>query len=251
MLRRVLCLSPAMAIIAIQHDDLRRSGRLGVTLRDHGFRVRTIRVDQGEALPADFDGVDGVVSLGGRQNVDEKHAWIEKELAFLREAHERSLPVLGICLGAQLIAKALGGEVGKMDRPEMGFTDVHLTPAAHTDTILTGIAWRSPQFQKHWYEVKTLPEGARLLATNPACKVQAYSIGMRTYAFQYHFECDRSMIDQYMTDAKTDLHQAGITTDEYMRQLESKYEMFARLGDRLCLNICTYLIPRVATEMRV
>ncbi len=240
-----------MAIIAIQHDDLRRSGRLGVTFRDHGFLVRTIRVDRGEALPIDFDGVDGVISLGGKQNVDEKHAWIEKELEFIRAAHDRSLPVLGICLGAQMIAVALGGEVGKMDRPEVGFTDVHLTPAAHTETMLAGVAWKSPQFQKHWYEVKKLPEDARLLATSPNCKVQAFRLGMRTYGFQYHFECDHDMIQQFMADAKTDLHHAGVTTDEFTKQLGQKYEMFARLGDRLCLNICTYLIPRFATEMRV
>ncbi len=239
-----------MSIVVFQHDDRSRPGRLGLTLRDHAFRLDVRRLHAGDPVPPDYDDVSAVISLGGRPNVHEKHAWIEREQAFIAGAHERSLPVIGVCLGAQMVAAALGGEVAKMDVPEVGFTDVDLLPPAHTDTILGGVAWRSPQFQTHHYEVSKLPEGAVQLARSAKCEHQAFRVGMRTYAFQYHFEADRAMIDDFLKDARTDLHQSGVTSEEFARDAEKKYEMFARLADRLCVNIATYLIPRVANAVR-
>ncbi|MCA9312378.1 MAG: type 1 glutamine amidotransferase [Phycisphaerales bacterium] len=237
-----------MAIILFQHAAHCRPGRLGTTLRDHGFTLDIRRLDDGDPVPPDFDNVEGVISMGGPQNVGEAHAWIKRETEFLREAHERQLPVVGVCLGAQLLAHALGGEVGPMEGAgEIGFTDVNILPPAQTDTVLSGIAWRSPQFQKHKQEVKKLPAGAALLASSDRCKVQAFRAGMRSYGFQYHFECDMDMIRTFTKDSVGELHGAGLTTDEFEKQCQTKYEMFARLADRLCLNIATYLIPRVAT----
>ncbi len=239
-----------MPIIVFQHNDVNRPGRLGMTLRDHGFDLEVLRVDRGDTPPGDFNDVDGVISLGGPQNVDEKHAWIQPELDFLREAHERNLPVVGVCLGAQLVAQALGGTVGPAEEPEIGFVDVTIGPRAHTETMLAGIAWTSPQFQRHSYEVKEVPGGARVLASSHRCKVQAFACGMRTFAFQYHFEADRSIIDDLTRDAKTALHRAGLTTEEFGKQLETIYPTFSRLADRLCINIATYLIPRVANVIK-
>ena len=240
-----------MSIIVLQHSDRCRPGRLGLTLRDHAFKLDIIRPDEGDPLPTDLDDVDGVISLGGPQNVDEGHAWLDRERAFLRAAHEASLPIVGICLGHQLLAEALGGEVGPMEAPEVGFTPVSIGSPGQTDTILAGVAWRTPQFQRHRYEVKKLPPGAQLLASSEKCKVQVFRAGMRSYGFQYHFEADRAMIDSFMSDARTDLHQSGATTDEFARSLERHYEMFSRLADRVCINIATYLIPRVATAMNM
>ena len=238
-----------MPILVIQHSDRCRPGRLGRTLRDHAFKLDVVRPDQGDALPADLDEIDAVISLGGPQNVDERHAWIPREIELLRAAHERALPVIGVCLGHQLIAQALGGEVAPMEQPEVGFTDVSILPPGHTDTILTGIAWTTPQFQRHKYEVRTLPPGAQLLASSAKSKVQCFRAGMRTYGFQYHFEADRPMIDEMMSDARTDLHQSGLTTDEFARDLESNYPTFSRLADRLSINLATYLLPKVATTI--
>ena len=239
-----------MAIITFQHDDINKPGRLGMTLRDHGFKLDIRRLDQGDQVPVDLDGVEGVVSLGGRANVDDSHAWLDQERAYIKAAHERSLPVIGICLGAQLVAEALGGTVSKMEAAEVGFAPVTLTPRAHTDTVLNGVAWTAPQFHHHFYEVSELPPGATLLASSERCTNQAFQVGMRTYGFQYHPECDRPMIDALMKDAKTDLNRAGAATQEFERDAERDYEMYARLGDRLMLSIATYLIPRVATASR-
>lgn len=239
-----------MAILVFQHGEVGRPGRLGATFRDHAFRLDIRRLDKGDAVPEDFDEVDGVVSLGGAQNVGGPEPWLKREIEFLREAHARSLPIVGICLGHQLLAAALGAEVGPMEKPEAGMTTVEILPAGHTDTVLSGVAWNSRQFVLHAHEVKNLPAEAVLLASSAACKIQVMRAGMRSYGFQYHFECDRAMIDAHARESSGHLHKAGLTTQELTRQCDASYEMFARLADRLSLNIVTYLVGVGASAPR-
>lgn len=240
-----------MAIIVFQHSESERPGRLGTTLRDQAFELDIRRLDRGDHVPTDFDNVDGVIALGGPQYVSSaRESWIAKEVAFLKEAHARQLPVIGICLGHQMIAAALGASVAPMEKPEVGFVDVDLSAAGQTDAILAGIAWRSPQFQLHAEEVKDVPAGATLLASSKQCKVQAFRAGMRTYAFQYHPEFDRAMIKVGLHEHRDLVVRAGMSAPQIEQQADKHHEMFARMGDRLALNIATYLIPRVATAMR-
>ncbi len=220
-----------------------------MTLRDHGLALRVVRPDRGEQIPTDLDNVDGVVTLGGPQQVDEKHAWLAPEMDFVKAAHEAALPVVGVCLGAQIIAKALGGSVGQAEEPEVGFLEATVDKSAHTDTVLAGVPWRTNWFHHHSYEVKEAPAGARVLMSSQRCAIQAFAVGMRTYAFQLHIEADRSIIDDLTADAKTDLHRMGVTSQEFAQQLETIYPRFAGIADRLCVNIATYLIPRVGSAM--
>ncbi len=238
-----------MAIIVLQHDDKNLAGRLGLTLRDHGFKLDTRKLHRGDAVPPDLDDVEGVISLGGKPNVDDPrdmHPWMDAELDFLREAHARELPVIGICLGHQMIAAALGGEVAKADKPEAGFVRVKLGGAAHTDEVFAGIAWDSPQFQTHGREVVKAPPGATVLASSDKCKVQSFKAGMRTYGFQYHFELDREDIARFVREGKQSFYDAGLTFDDVSRQADRDYPMFARFSDRLCVNLANYIFH---TEM--
>lgn len=239
-----------MGILVLQHHDLHRPGRLGLTLRDHGFRLDVIRPDRGDALPADLDDVDAVVSLGGPQQTHEGHHWMEKEKVVLKAAVEADLAVIAIGLGAQLLAEALGGEVADMDSPEAGFVDVDILPAGQTEPIFAGITWQSSQFMKHTRQITKLPPGARAIARSRRCLHQAFRYAMRVYAFQYHFECDRKMIDALLGDAQALLHRSGVTSQEFEAQAQASYEMFARLGDRLALNLVNFAIPRVGSAIR-
>lgn len=239
-----------MAIIVFQHHDIGVPGRLGLTLRDHGFKLRVVRPDRGEALPQDYDDVEGVVSMGGPQNVDDapgKWPWMAGEMAYLKGAHERQLPVIGVCLGHQMLAAALGGEVGPIDPgqgPEMGFLPVEIGVAGHTDAVLAGIAWRSMQFQSHGREVKKLPAGAVALSSSARCKVQSFRAGLRSYGFQYHFEVDRAGVEKHVRADGECMAKAGLSVEEALRQADAHYPSFARLADRLCLNLATVLFPR-------
>ena len=243
-----------MAILVIQHADMCRPGRLGLTLRDHAFKLDIRRPDRGEALPQDLDDVEGMICLPGPQQVDQDLPWIEEACELIRQAHAAQLPVLGVCLGAQMVAHALGGEVGACKAPEAGFVDVEIVGPGQTDTLLAGIAWRSAQFVLHSYEVKTPPPGAQVLARSASGAVRAFRAGLRTYGFQFHFEADRPMIDAILQDAASD--RAHFSLDDAQingqinAQIDEHYADFARLADRLCVNIATCLIPRVANAIR-
>jgi GMP synthase (glutamine-hydrolysing) len=237
-----------MAIIVFQHSEIGVPGRLGLTLRDQGrtLDIRRLDLPAGAGVrhvPPDFDGVEAVVSLGGPQNIGEEYPWMAAEIEYLGEAHRRRLPLVGICLGCQLIAHALGGKVGPMDKPEWGFTAVSQHPVANTDTILAGIPWTTRQFQAHGQEVKEPPGAATLLESSAACRVQSFRAGLRTYAFQYHFECDRDMIRGFAAGSADELRAAGLDAAAVERQADEHYERFARAADRLCGNLASYLFP--------
>ncbi len=228
-----------MAIIVFQHSESNRPGRVGVTLRDHAHHLDIRRLDEGDPVPTDFDNVSGVVALGGPQNVGDGLSWMDDEIAFLHDAHERRLPVLGICLGAQLIGKALGGEVSRMETPEVGFHDITLTVPGHVDTALSGVAWTRRAFCHHAYEVSELPDDALLLATNDNCKVQAFRAGLRTYAFQHHLEADEAIALAINAESgESDLSDADLQA-----QLDEHYLTFARLSDRICENLAAHVFP--------
>lgn len=232
-----------MTILVCQHDDMCRPGRLGLTLRDHGHRLDVRRLHRGDRLPTDLDGVTGVVTLGGPQSVGDDVAWMEPQCELLRMAHAREVPIVGVCLGAELIAHALGGAVGKMEKPEIGFPEVNISVAGQTEPILAGIAWTIPQFSHHCDEVAELPPGSLLLASSAACKHQAFRVGVRTYAFQYHFECDRPMVADLIRAYPKTLQLAGVTEVECNKKADEHYQFFARQADRLCVNIAMYLMP--------
>ena len=155
-----------------------------MTLRDHAFKLDPRRVDLpgeegGDPLPPDLDDVHGLLVLGGPQSVDQNLPWMAREQELIREAHDRGLPVVGICLGAQMIAAALGGTVTRMETPEVGYKRVRVLPPGQTETILAGVPWESQLYLSHGDEISELPPGAQLLASSEACKVQVFRAGRR------------------------------------------------------------------------
>lgn len=228
-------------IVVFQHNAHAHAGRLGRALRDHGFRLDIRRTDLDPAsIPTDLDDVHGLVILGGAQNVDEGHAFLAPEQAFIRDVHAANLPVVGICLGAQQITAALGGQVGRMPVPEVGVLPVNLTVPGQTETILAGVPWKCPQLQSHGYEITALPTGATLLASSPVSKNQCFRMGLRTFGFQYHFECDIPMAVDMIDRSLHMVGPDGPDRAALIAQLNDHGEMFDRAADRVCLNLVTY-----------
>lgn len=230
-------------ILVLQHSDVGGPGRLGAALRDRAFGLDIRRPDLskdkgGTLVPDSMEGFGGLVVLGGPQKADDPHPWIKSELELIREAHEAELPVVGICLGAQLIAKALGGSVGPMEGgPEVGFEVVNLPVPAQTHTLMAGVPWSGRWFQSHSQEVKELPEGAVLLATSERCKVQAFAAGLRTFGLQFHVEADLPMLLQIAKHDHDQLAAAGLSLESLGEQAQEHYARFDLMAQRVCDNL--------------
>jgi len=178
-------------------------------------------------------------------HVDEhdEHPWLYSEMELIRSAHEAGIPVVGMCLGAQLIAKALGGTVEAMNQPEVGWKQVELTFPGTMDPILAGIPWRTQQFHLHSHAVTILPKEATSLAGSQACQYQAFKVRLTTYAFQYHFEFDRRQLENVIDLNHEMIQQAGEKIEDVKHQTSEHYELHRHLGDRLCNNLAMLLMP--------
>jgi GMP synthase (glutamine-hydrolysing) len=158
--------------------------------------VHEVEALAGDPLPA-HEEIDGVVAMGGPMNVDdlERHPELEAEREWLAEAVARRIPVLGICLGAQLLARALGAEVRPGERPEIGFAHVDVHDSA--DPIVGHLAPRSDVL--HWHgDVFDLPEGARSLASSAVTEHQAFRYG-NAWGVLFHPEADAAMLESWLT----------------------------------------------------
>jgi GMP synthase-like glutamine amidotransferase len=174
-----------MRILVFQHVASEHPGSFRDVMKAQGHTMHAVELDEGETIPslADFD---ILLVMGGPMDVWEtqKHPWLVQEIAAIRDWVSAGRPYLGMCLGHQLLAVAMGGKVGLMSAPEVGMSRVPVEP----DPIFENIPPLCTCFQWHGAEVKTLPPGARLLATNDGCAVQAFAIGSHAYGLQFHME---------------------------------------------------------------
>jgi GMP synthase-like glutamine amidotransferase len=177
----------------VQHVAAEGPGTIGPIAERHGLILERFRMDRGDALPAARE-VGGVVVLGGPMGTYQApaHPHLAAEQALLAEACACGLPVLGICLGAQLLAAALGARVYRGPTAEMGAGVVTLTAAGARDPVL-GPAGEAFQVL-HWHgDTFDLPDGATLLASSSGYAHQAFRSGTRAYGFQFHPEVDRDL----------------------------------------------------------
>jgi GMP synthase-like glutamine amidotransferase len=239
-----------MAILILQHSELGTPGRFGTTLRDHGFCLEFSRPDlpasrTNRGVGTDLDGVEGLVIMGGPQNVTDAgtYPWMQAELEMIKRAHALELPLVGICLGAQLIAQALGGSVGFRGTPSLGFDTLRLNPSGQTDTIFSGIAWNHPQFFSCEQEVQKAPVGAVVLAATKSTPIAAFRVGLRTFGFQYHPECGQEGLKALARSSGTIAGKAGVNPEFVDKQIVDQYQTYARLSERLALNVVTYCFP--------
>ncbi len=186
-------------ILVFQHIDCEHPGIFRDFLAEDGVAWDAVELDEGEPIPS-LEGYDALWAMGGPMDVwqDEAHPWMTAEKAAIREAVvERGLPFLGLCLGHQLLAVALDGEVKPAATPEVGILEVELTEEGRSHPLFDGLAARSRCLQWHSSEVTRLPAGTRVLASSPACQVQAMVVGERAFGIQYHVELTPSTVDDW------------------------------------------------------
>jgi GMP synthase-like glutamine amidotransferase len=189
-----------MKILVLQHEACEHPGEFRRFLAEDGHEWVPVELDAGEMPPA-LDGFDALWVMGGRMDVweEDKHPWLVAEKALIREAVEgRGMPFLGLCLGHQLLACALGGECGKSEVPEIGVLPVRLTQMGADSVFLDNVPEEFPCLQWHGAEVSRLPEGAVVLATSPECAVQAMSWGPRALSMQFHMEVEADTVENWV-----------------------------------------------------
>jgi len=189
-----------MRALVIMHVESEGPGVFGELLAAAGAAVRIARLHRGDSLPAPGE-IDAAISMGGPMNVYEEQAYpfLRAETHFLQEAAACDLPVLGICLGAQMIAKAAGAMVTKNHVEEVGWSSVSLTAAGLADPLLRGLPRVLPVFQWHG-DTFAIPDGGALLATGSDCLNQAFR-HQRSYGLQFHLEADRALLAAWFSGA--------------------------------------------------
>jgi len=185
-------------LLVFQHSAREPLGALDPLLRRAGFRIRYINFSRQPDLKPDVSRYNALVVLGGPMNVDQQqlHPHLSTEIAVIREALARGIPILGICLGAQLLAAALGANVQPNNVREIGWYRLHATGAAGGDPLCRHIADHHV-FQWHAYTFD-LPPGAVHLASTPTCPNQAFRYGDRAYGLQFHLEADLQLIQRWL-----------------------------------------------------
>jgi GMP synthase-like glutamine amidotransferase len=210
-----------MRVLSIVHEAGPTGGG-GIFERavpERGDRLDRWVAADGEAPPGTPSDWDAVMVFGGAMHPDQdgEHPWLAGEAGFIETALADGVPLLGVCLGAQLIARAAGASVGPSGSPEVGWFEVARDDGCD-DTVVGGLPDRFRAFQWHYYTFD-LPPGAALLAASDAAR-QAYRLGDRVWGIQFHAEVDRRMLDHWLREGREELpkpvEELRAETDRYL-----------------------------------
>jgi len=183
-------------LIILRHVPYEGPGLIEEMLEGRGLPYKIIDVFE-EGVPLGVAGFTGIVSMGGPMSVNDGTEEIKRERVLLLEAMERDIPILGVCLGAQIIASAMGARVYAGEHPEVGWGEVTLTQIGIADPLLAGVDHALPVL--HWHgETFELPEGAVNLAYSEKYENQAFRAGSNTYGLQFHLEVDEEMVREWV-----------------------------------------------------
>ncbi|PBJ82018.1 glutamine amidotransferase [Lysobacteraceae bacterium NML93-0399] len=204
-------------ILVFQHVAAEPLGTLDPLIRRRGHRIRFVNFEREPDAQPNVDRYRGLVVLGGPMNVEEREArpHLMTELLAIERMLELGRPVLGICLGAQLLAHVLGAPVRRIERPEIGWYPLLTTDAGRLDPVLAPLGARAPVFQWHGRHFE-VPSTAVHLARTDSCEQQAFRYGDNAYGFQFHLEMDRPLIERWLATPayRAELAASGLPHDD-------------------------------------
>ena len=198
-------------VLVVQHEEFEGPGTLREALA--GWQLHFVRTFAGDVVPRTLE-EDALVVLGGGMGVYDRDRLphLGDEIALCRAAMTAAKPVLGICLGSQLLAAALGGVVGKAERKEIGWHGVTLLPEARGDPLFDALPRTFSAF--HWHgDAFTLPGGAVPLASSTMTPLQAFRMAERAWGIQFHLETDEQVLEAMLSGGAAELREAGVDTD--------------------------------------
>jgi GMP synthase (glutamine-hydrolysing) len=230
-------------VTCFQHIDCEGPGSLSDILRERFVDLSLLRPFAGDPIPEDLG--DGLIVLGGPMGVYEeaRFPWMTQELSAIRKCLDRSVPVLGICLGSQMLAHAAGGKVFKGEAgQEVGWFPITVTPEGRRDVLLQGLGPSLEVF--HWHgDTFTLPEGSSRLAESTKYPNQVFKVGRNAYGFQCHLEVTEPMVRDWMKVYAKELKPNGGQLDPgpIERDLAAKSLDLHSMAQQVFLRFCSLL----------
>jgi GMP synthase (glutamine-hydrolysing) len=217
-------------VLSVTHGPSVGGGVFDETVEQEGHELARWVVPLGSE-PPDPERFDAIMVFGGGMHPDQdgSHPWLAREVEFLRNALERQVPLLGVCLGCQLIARAAGAWVGPATSPEIGWLAVRLTEAGRADPVLGVLPDPVEAFQWHSYTF-ALPDGANELATSPVA-LQGFSLGGHAWGIQFHAEVTRPMIEAWFAE---DGRGAPVTAQALFEATDERIASWNEHGRELC-----------------
>jgi GMP synthase (glutamine-hydrolysing) len=231
-----------MHVLAVIHGEKVRSGVFGDAVAARGHQLDEWSLAWKTPLPRPLDAYGGVLVFGGAMHADQDqhHPWLREENFFLERLLDMHKPVLGICLGAQLLAKAAHAPVSPVDEAEIGWYPVELTEDAVDDPVLGGLPEQFDAFQWHYYTYG-LPSGAAELARSRVC-TQAFRLGDSVWGVQFHPEVTLDQIEGWLKEDEP----APIDRAALLAETRERIESWNELGRTLC-DAFVDVAERVAT----
>jgi GMP synthase-like glutamine amidotransferase len=223
-------------ILVLQHEEIEHLAVFQDFLRADGAKWHVVELDEGETIPS-LDPFDAMFVMGGPQDVWEEdvYPWLRDEKAAIRRfVAEMRRPFFGICLGHQLLADALGGQVKRARVAERGLTRVSKTDAGARDPLLRDLSDPFTAFQWHGAEVVALPEGAAVLARNETCPIQAFRYGSHAYGVQFHIEVTKDTVADWSQHISSVMNEA-----ELARKVDEAYPELHALARNAYVNLKT------------
>ncbi len=218
-----------MRAVCLQHVPFEGPGAFATALTDRKVSLDRYLVPQ-DRLPKDAG--DLLLVMGGPMSVNDSDAWIAEETAFIRSTLLAETPVIGVCLGSQFMAKALGATVRPGKALEIGMTPVRLTPDAQQDQVFKTLPDSFEVFEWHG-EIFDLPQGCVPLAGSTIAPLQAFRYGAKAYGLLFHLEMERAGIDALCRECASDLTKAQLTTLDVKTAAIPHLPTLHRLADRL------------------
>lgn len=220
-------------IYVLQHHPVENLGAIADALEGAALAWQYVRVADGQPVPADMKGAGGLIVMGGPMGVyqAERYPWLRDEMRLIEDAVKSNLPVLGVCLGAQIVAAALGAKVERNPNgKEIGWHPIRLSDSANDDRLMRGLPATLTPF--HWHgDIFELPDGAVSLASSDKTPCQAFRYGDKAYGFQFHLEVTAEGVAAMAAAFAKDLMREKISGERVIAQAADFMPALEKISD--------------------